>query len=460
MIFSSIEYFVFFTILYSLYWILPGTLAKHILLLVGSLVFYASWSKLFLLHFLFAILVNYAFLRKFERAPSKKWLVLAIVLNLCNLGFFKYFYFFTEILEPITGFHAKTDLGFRVFLPLAISFYTFQMIAYVVDVYSGKIQEKTSLFDFAIFILFFPQLIAGPIMRHNDFFSEYRNPQFKVDYMYSGISLILLGIVKKILIADNISFIIDPVFSNPKLYSGETLALAVFGFSFQVFADFSGYTDLARGSAYLLGFSIPQNFRSPYLASSPSDLWRRWHITLSTWLRDYIYIPLGGNKGSELRVGFNQILTFTLGGLWHGANWTFILWGFFHGVMLTIDRQYRRFSLPLPKNDTVRLLIGIVISYLIFAFGALLFRSNSLEEVFYVLTHLGSRGITLEKGAVELLLNVMVAAYLIQVAEYFPSFSEALKKYRPVLLPIAAILILIICSHYSREGQEFIYFDF
>ncbi|MCC6274445.1 MAG: MBOAT family protein, partial [Leptospiraceae bacterium] len=429
----------------------------------SSLVFYGSWSIPLLFHFLFFVILNYYFSVYLLGNKNKQVLRLAVILNLVNLGLFKYFYFFTDVFYQISGSPFFADLSkgsFRILLPLAISFYTFQMLAYVVDSYWGNIKEKESLMDFTIFIMFFPQLIAGPIMRSNDFIPELKSIKPNRDFVYPGMSLVILGVFKKVLIADNIAGIIDPVWNNPSEYSATSLVLAIYGFSWQVYCDFSGYTDIARGVAYLLGFHIPENFRAPYLAETPRDLWKRWHITLATWLRDYIYIPLGGSKTSEARSYFNLIVTFTLGGFWHGANWTYILWGFFHGIMLALERLVDRFQLTLTLQNKAGKYFRIVFTYHIFLVGVLFFRSNNMTSLWVMVNKIFtfSQGIT--AAGSETLVYLFILGFLSQLPQYFDKLPDILVKYQKPLIAISSVILLISIGLYSRSGKEFVYFQF
>jgi len=412
------------------------------------------------------IAINYYFIRILYDNQSKKIITLAVIINLINLGIFKYFYFFTDIFASLSGIAALADLKksttFKIILPLAISFYTFQMLAYIIDVYRKKVSEKISLFDFTIFILFFPQLIAGPIMRSQDFLPELRNIKAKREYLTPGLSFLALGILKKVLLADNLALLIDPVWSNPAKYEWTTLLLAAHAFSWQIYCDFSGYTDIARGCAFLLGFNIPENFRSPFLADSARDLWQRWHITLSTWLRDYLYIPLGGNRQGEFRSYINLILTFTLGGLWHGANFTYIIWGFYHGVILAIERACERFNIRITSTNFLWKLVCILYAYHIFAIGAAMFRANSVADFITMFSGIfqGASGIAMSKTDFETVLYLCLFSLFIQIVQYFEKLPIWVVKSRQVLIPLSYVILLYLISLYSKSGKEFVYFQF
>ncbi|MCE9499757.1 MAG: MBOAT family protein, partial [Leptospira sp.] len=344
MLFNSIPFLLLFILTYSIYWNVNNRLKKHVLL-ISSVVFYSYFSLAVTVHFLLVIFVNFLLTQKlFEYKSRNKETLglirLIVILNLINLFLFKYFYFFMDSFYFITKnpFFKETGMTVSIVLPLAISFYTFQLIALQVDVHRDKLKTPISMQDYFIFIIFFPQLIAGPIMRTEDFLPQLNNPKINADSVHRGLMLLMSGLFKKVVIADNISPIIAPLYQDPSKFDSLSLAIGCLAFMSQVYCDFSGYTDMARGLAKLTGFEIPENFHGPLLSPSFRDLWARWHITLSTWLRDYLYIPLGGNKRGFFWSNLNMMITMSLGGLWHGANITYLLWGAFLGAMLWIER--------------------------------------------------------------------------------------------------------------------------
>jgi alginate O-acetyltransferase complex protein AlgI len=273
----------------------------------------------------------------------------------------------------LTDWHVLT---YGIVLPIGISFYTFQLLSYSVDVYRRQVRATRSLLDFAIYIAFFPQLVAGPIVRASEFLPQLAQmPKPTGATFYSGLTQLLRGLVKKMLIADTLATFVDPVMAGPDLFAGPTVWLALFAYAGQIYADFAGYSDIAIGSARLLGFELPENFRHPYLADSPSDFWRRWHITLSTWLRDYLYIPLGGSRGSSFATALTLVVTMGLGGLWHGASWNFVLWGLWHGVLLILTRSWR--DRPV---DGWRRVLRILLTFSLVTAGWTLFRTAGASE--------------------------------------------------------------------------------
>ena len=341
MIFHSLDFIAFFAVVTALYWALPHR-AQNVLLLAASYVFYGYVHQWFLILIAASTVVDYYAARGMERWPRRARLLLwlSIVSNLGMLAFFKYFDFFIESVSAAAsslGWEANPTL-LRVMLPVGISFYTFQTLSYTIDVYRGNMNARSSLLDFAVFVSLFPQLVAGPIVR-----ASYLLPQvearrhFSIEAARTGLLKICWGSFKKLVIADNVGVIANKVFALsdptfPILWAG------VFAFAIQIYADFSAYTDIARGTSRWLGFELPENFDHPYLARSPSDFWRRWHISLSTWFRDYVYVPLGGSRGGELKWARNILATFLLSGLWHGASWNYVLWGLYHGLLLIATR--------------------------------------------------------------------------------------------------------------------------
>lgn len=344
MLFNTLQYALFLPLVFLLFWASPQKWRVWVLL-IASYVFYMCWKPVFILLIIGLTLANYFLGFAIYRAEKHKKLILAatVAFNLLVLGFFKYTYFlndaFSAAIAPM-GLPA-THLPFNIVLPLGISFFVFEFIHYVVDVYRGS-EPIRSFPAFALFASFFPTQIAGPIKRFQDFIPQFLAPaKLTVEKFDTAISLILLGLFKKVLIADNLAFFVQGGFSQPELFSGLDLWIFAYAFAFQIYFDFSGYTDIARGSANLFGYKVPINFNLPYLAANISDFWRRWHISLSTWLRDYLFIPLGGSRGSKWSNYRNLLITMTLGGLWHGAAMHFLIWGIYQGVMLVAHKEFQ-----------------------------------------------------------------------------------------------------------------------
>ena len=350
MFFDTPVYVVFLALVTLAYWRLRWR-HQNILLLIASYIFYGWWDVRFLALIAISTLVDFYCARAIASSDDtgrrRTLLTLSLVVNIGFLAVFKYFNFFMDSFAATLqtlGFHQTPIAVLRILLPPGISFYTFQEVAYIVDVYKKKIPPAESLIDYALFISLFPHLIAGPIQRPDHLLPQVQRPrEFDRDRFFDGLMLILSGLFRKAVIADNCALLADAAFSGrmgaPNL---AVVAIGTYAFAWQIYGDFSGYSDIARGSAQLLGFHFMVNFRQPYLATSLQDFWRRWHISLSTWLRDYLYIPLGGNRHGEARTYRNLMLTMLLGGLWHGANWTFVVWGGIHGAGLSVERFVRR----------------------------------------------------------------------------------------------------------------------
>lgn len=351
MIFSSLNFLLFFIVLVVALWLFPKRVHSWVLLLF-SYGFYAVWDIRFVLLLMFVSLVGYSCALVIERQhqqnhqPKTTWLWLGIVSMLMVLAYFKYANFFIDNASALLGINAE---HLNIVLPVGLSFFTFQVISYLVDVWRGDIRACTSKKEFFLYVAFFPQLVAGPIVRAKDFLPQLQqHVGVNWDYIYLGAQVFALGFIQKVFIADRLAMFCDPVFSQPALYGVMTLWLGLLAYAVQIFCDFSGYSHMAIGIALILGFKLPENFRMPYLATSIADFWRRWHISLSSWLRDYLYIPLGGSRVAPTMIYVNLMITMLLGGLWHGASWNFVLWGAMHGVALCAHRVWKQMDGELP----------------------------------------------------------------------------------------------------------------
>lgn len=345
MLFNSLKYALFLPIVVLLFWKCPQKWRVPILL-IASYIFYMSWRPAYIVLILGLTIFNFYAGRWIAESKTHKkaWLAVGVIANLVTLAFFKYAYFFNEVtsamLKP-TGITVGT-IPFEIILPLGISFFVFEFIHYLTDIYRGSEPVK-SFMGFSLFASFFPTQIAGPIKRFQDFVPQFLAPaKFKMEYVDEGVSLILLGLFKKVMVADNLALFVMGGFSHPELFTGIDLWVFAYAFAFQIYFDFSGYTDVARGSAKLFGYKVPINFNLPYLAANIADFWHRWHISLSTWLRDYLFIPLGGSRGSKWFNYRNLLITMTLGGLWHGAAMHFLIWGIYHGALLVLHKEFQR----------------------------------------------------------------------------------------------------------------------
>ncbi|MBE7411913.1 MAG: MBOAT family protein [Leptospiraceae bacterium] len=463
MLFNSFVFFVFFFFLHLVYWNIDSKKKKY-LLIFSSIFFYGFWSISFLFHFLFIVCVNYFFYRFTYLKLTKTKLFFGILINLFNLVIFKYWNFLHSVLFDILGLlnfigivGLENKPTTEIILPLAISFYTFQIIGFHIDNYRKEISDKISLLEFSTFILFFPQLVAGPIMRFQEFISRFRKKKYISEKSnYVALFFILSGLVKKVIIADSIASAIDPIFANPADYNWKSLVLGVYGFSIQIYCDFAGYSDIARGLSLSLGIKIPANFKSPYFSFSFSEFWTRWHITLSRWLKDYLYIPLGGNKISKYRTLWNLFFTMVIGGVWHGANYTFLIWGFLHSLYLIFERIFFRKRNFYPLWE--KIIRGVVVFHLV-ALAWIFFRSDSVSKAFTITKGILSKSHGLNSNMPNAPLLILLF-FLLHYFEYSPkSFGFVRRNFR-VSLPVFGFLVAVVIVTITSNSMSFIYFQF
>jgi len=372
MVFNSFVFAVFLPIVLLVYYRLSHR-AQNAWLLAAGLLFYGWWDWRFLGLLGITTVLDFVSSNQIDRAIDPKvrrrWLLASLTGNLVILGFFKYFNFFVDSAVGVLGAlgveaHAP---ALRILLPIGVSFYTFQEMAYTIDVYRRDLKPSRSLLNFALFVCYFPQLVAGPIQRARDLLPQIEQPRRVTgEQVRAGVQLIFIGLFKKVVVADALAPMADAHFNQPSAFSGASLLLGLYLFAIQIYCDFSGYTDIARGVSKLLGIELAINFRQPYFATSITEFWRRWHISLSSWLRDYLYIPLGGNRGTTVQTYRNLLLTMLLGGLWHGASWTFIVWGGLHGLYLAVHKRMtsRRVG-PVASSPAVLVLKGLATFHLV-----------------------------------------------------------------------------------------------
>ncbi len=385
MFFTSFAFLLFFAFVFVLFWKLPSQ-HRWLLLLGASYYFYFSWKPVYVLLLLATTLITYVAAVEMGKRRTKKLhiLFLALCLDFGILFLFKYLNFFDYSLSQLLPkLHLAIILPqFSLLLPIGISFYTFQTAGYLIDVYRGKIKAEQHFGVLALFVSFFPQILAGPIGRSTQLLPQFKKKHvFDYERVVSGLQLFALGLFKKLVIADNLGLIVDKIFHQLPEYKGLSLVLAVFFFSWQIYADFSGYTDMARGVARALDFDLLENFRQPYLATSIQDFWRRWHISLSSWFKDYLYIPLGGNRKGLLRTCMNTLIVFVVCGLWHGAAWTFVIWGVFHGVFIAGERIFQYLT---HKNTHFPKMFTHVYAYIVVLISWVFFRAEKLSDAIYI----------------------------------------------------------------------------
>ncbi len=468
MIFTQPIFFIFFALVFTVYWMLPWHRERKWLLLVGSMYFYGSWDWRFLFLIGFTTMTDYALGAWIARTEAenrrKALIILSLAINLGVLGFFKYFNFFIESgIAMLNAFGARADyFELRIVLPVGISFFTFQSLSYTLDVYRRAIPPAKSLADFALFVAFFPQLVAGPIVRASDFLPQLDHPKRydAVRFKYC-LTLFFIGFFKKACVADNLAPLVDAVFKSPESYATSAVWLAVFSYAAQIYCDFSGYTDMAIASAGLLGYTLCENFRHPYFATNITDFWRRWHMSLSTWLRDYLYVPLGGNRGGVAFGIRNVLITMTLGGLWHGAGINFILWGFLHGIALAIHRLTGT-PRPAPNTGiTMQKIFGVLFTFFVVSQLWVLFRAPEVSianKIFSVLYGWNSGGDITFPALLLYFLLLAAVAHGIAAKVDLPSWSERFTDAAFILL--AALMIAGTLPLISRDYQPFIYFQF
>ena len=482
MIFNSYEFIVFFITTALIYFATPKK-AKWLVLLVSSYIFYMAWRTELIVLIIFSTFINYFFAgriyKQTDKAKRKRSLIICLIVNFGLLFVFKYLTFATNTFDYIfnlVGMDYKMR-EFDIILPMGISFYTFQASAYTIDVYRGDIKPEKNFLRFSLFITFFPQLVAGPIERTKNLLPQfYENHKFDLQRVYYGVQIMLYGFFKKVVIADRVAVAVNAVYNNVGNHGGLGYIIATILFAFQIYCDFSGYSDIAKGAAKVLGFNLMDNFRSPYLSKGIKEFWRRWHISLSTWFMDYVYIPLGGNRGSKVRSLFNLFATFLISGLWHGANWTFVCWGALHGIYMIIGRLLGGLK-GNKKGNILTNAIKCVFTFAIVTFGWIFFRANTVSDAFYIISNLFNDignwtslsyiystvttiGLNVAElfvvgGSIMLLVLMEIISGEKQVFDYF--------RCKPYIVNVAFMAMLcsiILTMGVFYNAGEFIYFQF
>lgn len=479
MLFNSFAFAVFLPIVFILYWSLPHKF-RWILLLAASYYFYMSWNAKYVFLILFTTFISYLAARLLEKEshPKRKNWILAGAAIICLgvLFFFKYFNFVSESVAILLNMFTLqlSPITLQLILPVGISFYTFQTLSYVIDVYKGDISAEHHFGKYAVFISFFPQLVAGPIERTDNLLPQLKR-KHEFDYYQAtyGLKLMAWGYFKKLMIADALSQYVSRVYDTPQSFQGFSLVLATVFFTIQIYCDFSAYSDIAIGTAKLLGIDLMTNFKSPYFSQSIKEFWSRWHISLSTWFRDYVYIPLGGNRTGKIRHALNLIITFLVSGLWHGANWTFVVWGGIHGLAQAFE------NLLIPKthqksNGIVRF-IRVAIIFAFCSFAWIFFVSNSIGDAFYVIGHLfdnitspitylhdGFTAIDMGKKSLVIMLLYILLLSTYDLISLKYDVINVISDQKIIIRWGIYVCLLLIIIFFSQKGigAEFVYFQF
>jgi D-alanyl-lipoteichoic acid acyltransferase DltB (MBOAT superfamily) len=484
MFFNSIDFAIFLPIVFILYWFVTAKNLKvqNILIVIASYIFYGWWDWRFLFLIVLSTLIDYfvgMFLSKTEKSKERRILLLfSVIANLSFLGFFKYFNFFVDSFAAVFTFFGMeiNPSHLNIILPVGISFYTFQTMSYSIDVYKRELEPTKDFIAFAAFVSFFPQLVAGPIERAANLL-----PQFYVKRIFSynnavdGCKQMLWGFFKKMVVADNCALYVNAVFKNYTVYSGSTLFLAAIFFAFQIYGDFSGYSDIAIGTSKLFGFKLMRNFAYPYFSRDMAEFWRRWHISLTTWFRDYIYFPLGGSRKGIAVTVRNTFIIFLVSGFWHGANWTFVIWGFLNALyfmpllLLKRNRNHLEIAAYNKSLPTISEVISILITFLLAAFAFVFFRAETVGSAFTILSKIFSNSIftmpeiRVGDSGIIIFGSIVLSIVLLIIFEWINRKEEyGLKwqsKYK-VLRWLTYIFITVLILELAGQGQGFIYFQF
>jgi len=482
MLFNSLAFAVFLPIVFFVYWALPQKY-RWVVLLVSSYYFYMSWNVKYVVLILFTTGVSYAgavLIEKFQEKSVKRMLLIgAVGASLLVLFFFKYFDFAQNtLIRFLQSFAIELHpVTLALMLPVGISFYTFQTLSYVIDVYKGEVKAERNFFKYAAFISFFPQLVAGPIERTKNLLPQIDGEHhFTYERGSYGMKLMAWGFFKKLVIADNLAVFVDAVFEDVAEYHGFALVLAILFFSLQIYCDFSGYSDIAIGTAKLFDIDLMTNFKSPYFSASIKEFWRRWHISLSSWFRDYIYIPMGGNRVSKVRGMFNVLVTFTLSGLWHGAAFTYIVWGGLHGLMQCVENllfpKKKKAMMQEPPDRGFTWWLKVAVVFCLVAGAWCFFRAGSLKEALYVFAHMTdglrqpltylSTGVhAFDTRAIK---QMIFPVLLLAVYDYAALDGDPLLKLGRLPAPARKAVyygfLLMVLLLASFNSQEFVYFQF
>jgi len=485
MLFNSLEFAIFLPIVFFLYWFCTNKSLKlqNAFIVVSSYIFYGWWDWKFLSLILISTLEDYFVALKIQNTTDerkrKMWLLISIVVNLGILGFFKYYNFFiNNFITAFSLFGAKLNIStLNIILPVGISFYTFQTMSYTIDVYRRKLEPTRDFISFAAFVSFFPLLVAGPIERATNLLSQfYSRRTFDYQKSVNGMRQILWGLFKKVAVADNCAVIVDNIFKNYQDQSGSILLLGAILFAFQIYSDFSGYSDIAIGTARLFGFNAMRNFSFPYFSRDIAEFWRRWHISLTTWFRDYVYFPLGGSRASKLKVVRNTFIIFLVSGFWHGANWTFIIWGMFHAalflplILLNKNRKYTDIVAEGKFFPSIKDFFQMSITFLLVTIGWVFFRSNNISQsIAYLrgMIDISLFSLPLLATYRKKLLEAIIYSLFMIIIEWVGrknqyGFEKLGITWKPIFryMMYYIFVLIILTSIFSGKEQVFIYFQF
>ena len=458
MLFHTWPFALFFIIVYPAYLALKNTRLKLPWLLAASYFFYACFNPLYLILISYSTLLDYIVVMKMAKSARRKmWLSISIVNNIGLLGFFKYGGFVTDNLNVLLS-----SLGIPyilptpgIILPVGISFYIFQSMSYTIDYYRGNIERETSFIRYATFVSLFPRLVAGPIERAKNLLPQLQKPpRVSMQDVADGLSLFVVGFFKKVALADYMALYVDKVYEAPEQFQAPALVLATFLFSWQIYFDFSGYTDMARGVARMMGFRLMLNFNNPYLATGLGDFWARWHISLSSWFKDYVYIPLGGNRKGKFNTYRNMFLTMVISGLWHGAAWTFVIWGAVHALGRFCTRELER--TPFYKERVPKLVKQLLV-FIFVSFAWIFFRAETISDASVIVTRIFSSGLT-NPYCPLLALGLIFAVWLYQFA--YESKVKRVLELRPVRVGIVLLIVFYLTVFTPASEKAFIYLQF
>lgn len=463
MLFNSFTYAIFLTIVVIIYWLIPNKLRNYFLLL-SSYIFYGAWKPEGILLLLVFSLTNWllgGLINSFHGRKKQYFFWIGVTLNLGILCVFKYYNFFLENINYLVNENSILFINNQIFLPLGISFFVFEAISFLVDTYKGD-TIRLNFQSFALYISFFPHLIAGPIFRVKQLAPQmFTDKKFSWSALLAGLDLLFIGAFKKVVLADNLASVVDACFKTNHSSAWDILISGGL-FSIQIYLDFAGYTDMARGSAKLLGYDLPINFDFPYISRSIGEFWRRWHITLSNWLRDYLYIPLGGSRAGQTLTYINLLITMGLGGLWHGAGWTYIIWGFYQGFALVIHRMLTNslIATSLFEETLLGRLLAWLLTYITVVIGWIIFRAHDILQLSSWI-HILLTPAAYIRSSQYLIWGFVAIAYLILLKVIFKYYnneyhSNVLRKIRPLLYTI----ILFLLALFAPQSQQFIYFQF